>query len=167
LTVNDNDDKRLRSVAITNAEAILIALQRAGCDHGAAPEALERRTRELHEQREWFRVTLASIGDAVITTDTQGNVTFLNPVAEAMTGWSLAEAAGKSLDDVFSIINEDTREPALNPVSQVLRTGETLALANHTALIRRDGTEVAIEDSAAPIRDAGAGFRLRHGVFAT
>ncbi len=155
MTVNDNDDKRLRSVAITNAEAILIARQRAGCDHGAAPEALERRTRELHEQREWFRVTLASIGDAVITTDTQGNVTFLNPVAEAMTGWSLAQAAGKSLDDVFSIINEDTREPALNPVSQVLRTGETLALANHTALIRRDGTEVAIEDSAAPIRDAG------------
>jgi PAS domain S-box-containing protein len=121
-------------------------------DDNDTNKALERRTQELIQQREWFRVTLASIGDAVITTDVQGRVTFLNPVAEEMTGWTVAEANGKPLDDVFRIVNEDTLEPAVSPVAEVLRTGEVVGLANHTALVRRDHSSVAIEDSAAPIR---------------
>ena len=113
----------------------------------------KRAEEELRQQREWFEVTLSSIGDAVITTDTQGKVTFLNPVAETMTGWKTGEASGQRLENVFNIINEDTRKPAKNPVDVVLRDGIVVGLANHTALIGKDGTERSIEDSAAPIRD--------------
>ena len=84
----------------------------------------------------------------------QARVTFLNPVAEAMTGWKSAEARGKPLLDVFRIINEDTRAPAENPIEKVLATGRVVELANHTALVARDGQEIGIEDSAAPIRDS-------------
>ncbi len=108
----------------------------------------------LEQEREWFRVTLTSIGDAVITTDTSSRVTFLNPVAEAMTGWPNAEAVGQPLATIFRIINELTRLEATNPVSRVLQDGAIIGLANHTSLIARDGREIAIEDSAAPIRDA-------------
>jgi PAS domain S-box-containing protein len=108
---------------------------------------------ELRQQHEWFQVTLASIGDAVITTDIQGNVTFLNPVAEKMTGWTSSDAFGKPLESVFNIINERTRLTVEHPIGKVLREGSVVGLANHTALIARDGTEIAIEDSAAPIRD--------------
>ncbi len=101
----------------------------------------KRAEEELRQQREWFEVTLSSIGDAVITTDTQGKVTFLNPVAEMMTGWKSAEASGQPLEKVFTIINEETREPAKNPVEKVLREGTVVGLANHTALISKDGTE--------------------------
>ena len=114
----------------------------------------KRAEEELRQQREWYQVTLSSIGDAVITTDTQGKVTFLNPVAEMMTGWKTDEASGQPLEKVFSIINEETRQPAKNPVDKVLREGIVVGLANHTALIARDGAERSIEDSAAPIRDA-------------
>ena len=120
----------------------------------AANEALERKTRELQQQRQWYEVTLSSIGDAVITTDADGRVTFLNPAAEAMTGWALREAGGEPLPSVFRIINEDTRQTAENPIEKVLANGRVVGLANHTALIARDGTERSIEDSAAPIRDA-------------
>jgi PAS domain S-box-containing protein len=114
----------------------------------------KRAEEELRQQREWFEVTLSSIGDAVITTDTGGKVSFLNPMAEMMTGWKTAEASGQPLEKVFNIINEDTRTPARNPVDTVLRDGIVVGLANHTALIGKDGTERSIEDSAAPIRDA-------------
>jgi PAS domain S-box-containing protein len=113
-----------------------------------------RAEEELRQQREWYQVTLSSIGDAVITTDTQGKVTFLNPVAEMMTGWKTGEAFGQALEKIFNIINEETREPAKNPVDKVLREGIVVGLANHTALIAKDGTARSIEDSAAPIRDA-------------
>jgi PAS domain S-box-containing protein len=116
--------------------------------------AHERSEAELREQRAWFEVTLSSIGDAVITTDVRGHVTFLNPIGEAMTGWSLQEARGVHLERVFNIVNEDTRQPLANPVVEVLQEGIIVGLANHALLIARDGTEVAIEDSAAPIRDA-------------
>ncbi len=108
---------------------------------------------ELHQQHEWFAVTLASIGDAVITTNVEAKVTFLNPVAEAMTGWKTSEAAGQPLETVFKIVNESTRQPVDNPIAKVLREGVVVGLANHTALIAKDGTETAIEDSAAPIRN--------------
>jgi PAS domain S-box-containing protein len=120
----------------------------------ASVEALARSTVELQQQREWFEVTLASIRDAVITADTQARVTFLNPVAEVMTGWKSAEARGKPLLEVFCIINEDTRERVENPIEKVLATGQIVALANHTALVARDGQEIGIEDRAAPIRDS-------------
>jgi len=116
--------------------------------------AHKRSEAQLREQRAWFEVTLSSIGDAVITTDVRGHVTFLNPIGEAMTGWSLHDARGVQLERIFNIVNEDTREPLANPVARVLQEGIIVGLANHAVLIARDGTEAAIEDSAAPIRDA-------------
>jgi PAS domain S-box-containing protein len=119
----------------------------------------ERRLAEederLRVQREWLRTTLHSIGDAVIATDTQGNVTFLNPVAESLTGWPAAEAAGRLLEEVFVIVNEQTRRSVENPVTKVLREGCIVGMANHTILIARDGREIPIDDSAAPIRGEG------------
>ncbi len=109
--------------------------------------------RELKESREWLATTLKSIGDAVIATDREGLITFMNPVAEGMLGWKLDEVSGKKLTDVFNIINRDTRQPAENPVLKVLREGFTVGLANHTVLIARSGAEIPIDDSAAPIKD--------------
>ncbi len=108
----------------------------------------------LRVQQEWLRVTLASIGDAVIATDAEGRVTFLNPVAEGLTGWPQAEAQGEPLEVVFNILNERTRQPVENPVGRVLREGVIVGLGNHTILVTRDGMERPIDDSAAPIRDA-------------
>jgi PAS domain S-box-containing protein len=150
---DENEEKLLRSVALQNAQAVFLARERAERELIAAKEALERKAAELAEQREFFRVTLSSIGDAVITTDTQAKVTFLNPIAEAMTGWKSDDAIGQPLTKIFNIINEQTRQPALDPVSRVLREGVVVALANHAALLARDGRETAIDDSAAPIRD--------------
>lgn len=150
---DEREEEELRAAALKNAESILIARRRAEQALREAHEALERKNEELQQQREWFQVTLSSIGDAVITTDVQGNVTYLNPVAESMTGWSTTEAAGRPLTTVFHIINEDTGEPAENPVHRVLSEGIVVGLANHTAIVRRDGAMAAIEDSAAPIRD--------------
>ena len=121
----------------------------------AARRAAEEHAAAIREQREWFRTTLASIGDAVITTDTEGRVTFLNPVAEALTGWSEQTGAhGTPLETVFNILHEQTRVPVENPVTRALREGTVVGLANHTVLLARDGTERPIDDSAAPIRDA-------------
>jgi len=117
---------------------------------------IERRLAEerFHREQKWLRVTLASIGDAIIATDTEGRVTFLNGVAESLTSWRQAEAAGRSIAAVFRIINETARAPAEQPVGRTIRAGTIVGLANHTVLIARDGTETAIEDSAAPIRDS-------------
>ncbi|MBT3258964.1 MAG: response regulator [Deltaproteobacteria bacterium] len=109
--------------------------------------------RKLKESEEWLATTLNSIGDAVIATDTKSCVTFMNPVAESLTGWQQEEANGKPLQDVFNIINEETREGVENPVEKVLRKGMVVGLANHTLLIARDGTEIFIDNSGAPIRD--------------
>ncbi|HLA74086.1 MAG TPA: PAS domain S-box protein [Steroidobacteraceae bacterium] len=153
MIVGDEEEQvRIRAAALKNIEAILAARQRAERELAASVEALARRTEELQQQREWFEVTLASIGDAVITTDVQARVTFLNPVAENMTGWKNAEAREQPLLDVFHMINEDTRERVENPIDKVLATGQMVELANHTALVARDGQETGIEDSAAPIR---------------
>ncbi len=110
--------------------------------------------RAVERHREWFRTVLASIGDAVIATDARGRVTLMNSVSEALTGWTAAEAVSRPLSEVFPILNENTRQPAPNPVQHVLETGRIVGLANHTILMARDGTEFAIDDSAAPIRDA-------------
>ncbi|HSR96405.1 MAG TPA: PAS domain-containing protein [Kofleriaceae bacterium] len=115
---------------------------------------LQRRRAEdqTHEERERLLVTLASIGDAVLTTDTRGQITFLNPVAESLTGWSLEHAIGKPITEVFQIVGEATHTTVENPVDKVLRDGAIIGLANHTLLIARDGTRRPIDDSAAPIR---------------
>jgi PAS domain S-box-containing protein len=99
-----------------------------------------------------LRVTLASIGDAVIATDHEGRVTLMNPVAEALTGWIHVEALGKPVEDVFVIVNETSRQPAENPARRVLREGRITGLANRTVLISKAGGELPIDDSAAPIR---------------
>lgn len=106
----------------------------------------------LRESEERLNVTLRSIGDGVIVTDENGRVVMLNAVAEEMTGWTEEEALGQPLDEVFVIINERNRKPAENPVMRVIETGRVVGLANHTALIARDGSERLIADSAAPIR---------------
>ncbi len=108
--------------------------------------------RRLDLERQRLGVTLASIGDAVIATDTQSCVTFMNAVAEEATGWKLEAAQGRHLEEVFRIVNEETRTTVASPVEKVLRTGKIVGLANHTILIRRDGSEIPIDDSAAPIK---------------
>jgi PAS domain S-box-containing protein len=120
----------------------------------AARQAAERAAREIEQQREQLRVTLASIGDAVVTTDDSGIVTFMNPVAVELTGWELNEAIGKPLQDVFHIIHEETGQVLECPVAMVLRENRTVALANHSAIIGKHGRKIPIEDSAAPIRCA-------------
>lgn len=112
----------------------------------------EKISRQVDKQRELLVTTLSSIGDGVIITDERGNVAFINSEAERLTGWSSAQAAGQALPIVFRIVNEETRHIVENPVEKVLRSGATVGLANHTILIKRDGSEIPIDDSAAPIR---------------
>lgn len=134
-------DHRTTALARTNAQLRVEVEERRRADEALAQE---------HER---LQVTLASIGDGVISTDTAGRVVLLNSAAEAMTGWSRDDAQGRALIEVFHIIHEETREPRENPVTMVLRTGRVVELANHTALIAKDGTERVIADSAAPILD--------------
>lgn len=119
-----------------------------------------KRTQEaLARSEKWLSTTLGSIGDAVIATDMNGTVTFMNPVAQSLTGRSQSEAIGKSMDLVFDIVNKDTRRPVENPVKKVFREGKVVGLADHTLLLSKSGREYEIEDSAAPIlTDAGEGF---------
>jgi PAS domain S-box-containing protein len=143
MAAHDDEEGQLRSVALQNANAILRARQQA--------------ERELASERERLRITLASIGDAVISTDALGRVTYINGVAEALTGWTQAEAMGRPLPDIFHIVNEHTRQPVENPALRALAEGVVVGLANHTVLISRDGSERPIDDSAAPmLMESGA-----------
>ena len=108
---------------------------------------------KIQNEKELLDVTLYSIGDAVITTDLKGNVVLINEVAERLTGWKKEEARGRSLGEVFYIVNESTREPSENPVEQVLASRDIIELANSTVLIAKDGTERIIADSGASIKD--------------
>jgi PAS domain S-box-containing protein len=116
---------------------------------------------QTRRDKELLAITLASIGDAVIVTDAEGRVTYLNPEAEKLTGWITPEAKDQTLPNVFRIINEQTRQPVENPVDKVLRLGAVIGLANHTLLISRTGAEIPIDDSAAPIRQPDGSI---HGV---
>ena len=138
MSTEDDEEQLLRSVAEQNAQSINLARRRA-------EEALRK-------QSDWLRVTLSSIGDAVITTDVEGRVTFMNRVAEFLTGWGETEALGRSLTDIFQIINEESRQPVENPALRALSAVTIVGLANHTILIAKDGTEWPIDDTAAPIR---------------
>ena len=114
---------------------------------------------QLLEQKELLAVTLASIGDGVIVTDARGSIIFLNEVAEKLTGWLSTEAAGQACEKVFHIINESSRALVESPVEKVLRTGVVVGLANHTLLIRKDNSEIPIDDSGAPVRDKNGNVR--------
>ena len=118
----------------------------------------KRAEEDVRKGREWLRVTLTSIGDAVIATDAEKRVTFLNPVASALTGWPSDEALGRPVLEVFRIINEFTREPAEDIFARVLVEQRAVGMANHTALLAKDGRVVPIEDSAAPILGADGGL---------
>jgi PAS domain S-box-containing protein len=107
----------------------------------------------LNESRKLLSTTLGSIGDAVISTDVEGRVTFMNQVAESLTGWTRGEARDKPIEEVFVIVNEQSRQPVDSPVAKTLREGAIVGLANHTMLIKKDGSEVPIDDSGAPIKD--------------
>jgi PAS domain S-box-containing protein len=115
--------------------------------------SLTRAAAAIHEQRELLRATLISIGDGVIATDAAGRITFLNVVAQNLTGWPAIDSVGKDLGVVFRIVNEETRQTVENPALRALREGRIVGLANHTILIGKDGTEWPIDDSAAPIKD--------------
>jgi PAS domain S-box-containing protein len=134
--LHDGDDK---------TKLILLAIE----------DVSERRRAELEiaRQRAWFQTMLASIGDAVIATDIEALITFINPTAEKLTGWTQQQVMGKPLHEVFNIVNEETRKTVESPVTKAIRMGTIVGLANHTLLIGKDGTERAIDDSAAPMRD--------------
>jgi PAS domain S-box-containing protein len=117
-------------------------------------KARQASARLLADEAERYRTTIASLGDAVIATDLQGRVTTLNPVAERLTGWAAAEAVGRPLAEVFRIVDEASRETALDPARRAIAEGTIVGLANHTVLIGKDAREWPIEDSAAPIRSA-------------
>jgi PAS domain S-box-containing protein len=117
-------------------------------------DILSRRAEELFQSEQQLRTTLDSIGDGVITCDAEGRVQLMNPVARELTGWTQTEANGRPLEEVFRIINETTREPMETPVAKVKRLDKTIGMASHhTILLRKDGTEMDISDSGAPIRD--------------
>ncbi len=142
-------DVSLTISPVRNSEGIILGASTIARDITERKKAAAA----LDEQRKRFAVTLASIGDAVIATDAQGMVTFLNPIAEAMTGWPLAEAVGRPLDEVFRIIDEKTRSKLASPATRVLQEGIAAELTSHTALVSRDGKVISIEESAAPIKD--------------
>lgn len=127
------------------------ALRMVGANWDVTP--LRHLANQLAEQHELLHVTLQSIGDAVITTNAQSEVTWLNPSAERMTGWPSAAAQGKPVAQVFHVVHAESRQPAENPVLICLEQGRIAGTGNHTVLISRQGNEFGIEDSAAPIRN--------------
>jgi PAS domain S-box-containing protein len=113
----------------------------------------QKHARQLLDREEWFRITLTSLGDAVIATDQRGNVSYLNPLAEQLIGIKISEAIGHPIEEVFPIFNEMTHAPVENPVAKVMELGRIVGLANHTVLRNTNGSLIPIEDSASPIRD--------------
>ena len=112
------------------------------------------RAEELFQSEQHLRTTLSSIGDAVITCDAEARIQMMNPVAEKLTGWTESEALNRPLDQVFHIVNETTRLPVENPVVKVQRLQRIVSIGNHTILLRKDGSELSVDDSGAPIRNA-------------
>ena len=154
LTAN-SDEQTLQRAKITEPFGYLLKPFEERELHTTIEMALYKHQMEtkLRESESWLATTLRSIGDAVIATDGQGQIKFMNPVAEAITGWSQTEALGQELGQVFNIINEQTRLPIAEPVTKILQESVITGLADHTALISKQGIEVPVEDSVAPIRD--------------
>ncbi|HEY3825603.1 MAG TPA: CHASE3 domain-containing protein [Bryobacteraceae bacterium] len=130
-----------------------VAIGRATNRRHQLIDELQESEHRITEARDWLQTTIASIGDGVVATDAEGKVTFLNGVAAVLTGWTQEQAAGRRLEEVFVIHNEETGATVENPVSKTLREGRVQGLANHTCLTARDGRQLPIDDSAAPIRD--------------
>ncbi|NSW95845.1 MAG: PAS domain S-box protein, partial [Bacteroidales bacterium] len=149
------DDDTLQRAKITEPYGFLVKPFREKELHITIDMALykHKMERKLKESEKRFSTTLRSIGDAVMATDKNGLVIFMNPVAEKLIGWKLEEILNKQLTKVFNIINMYSRKPTENPIKKVLLEGFTAGLANHTLLIAKDGTEIPIDDSAAPIKD--------------
>ena len=159
LSTTSSSNPTTRGVLHDQAEAYALGLfVLIGVGISVLGESLLRSQRRLAASRRRYAVTLASIGDAVIATDNQARVNFLNPAAEALTGWPPADALGRPLTEVFRIVNEQTRQPVEDPAAKVLRLGTVVGLANHTALLARDGRETPIDDSGAPILDDRGGI---------
>ena len=152
---SDESEASFRTTLLSILLPAIIGVVLAGAVSYLSQRSLRQRQRAsliLGEQKERLRTTLASIGDGVISTDSTGNVTYLNAVAEELTGWTNCDAVGVPLTRVFHIVNESTRLPVENPATRALKEGVVVGLANHTVLIAKDGTERPIDDSAAPIR---------------
>jgi diguanylate cyclase (GGDEF)-like protein/PAS domain S-box-containing protein len=142
-------------VVVDNCRVVRDANARVCGFEGTLTDITERKKAEtaVFQAKERAQVTLQSIGDAVITTDSEGRIDYMNPVAESLTGWENREAQGQLIGNIFTVVEETTREGAESPVVRCLREGQVLGLAEHTVLINRRGQEIAIQDSAAPIRD--------------
>ncbi len=149
------DDKTLQRAKITEPYGYILKPFQERELHTTIEIALYKHMMErmLKESEQWLATTLKSIGDAVIATDSQGFVIFMNPVAEALTGWKQENAAGRPLKEVFNIVNEETGREVEDPATRVLREGVVVGLANHTVLIAKDGKRYPIDDSGAPILD--------------
>ena len=145
--------ERERESLLQREQAARIDTERLAQSERAARAQAETAARVGRESAERLRITIASIGDAVAASDERGRITQLNPVAERLTGWREAEALGRMFAEVLVLVNEETRTAVPNPVERVLREGVVVGLANHTLLIARDGRELPIDDSAAPVRD--------------
>ncbi len=142
-------------VVVDNCRVVRDANGRACGFEGTLTDITERKKAEtaVFQAKERAQVTLQSIGDAVITTDSEGRIDYMNPVAESLTGWENREAQGQLIGNVLTVVDEVTREGGESPVARCLREGQVLGLAEHTVLVNRRGQEIAIQDSAAPIRD--------------
>ena len=145
------EEEELQYPDPSNAGGLSFARQRTENEPAKPSEALESHAEELDGQREWFRVTLASIGDAVVVTDEAGAVCFMNAAAERLTGWSGEEGQGRPFNEVVPLFHEITGEAVEDLAKEVLREGAVVALANPTVLRHREGRMIPIEDSAAPI----------------
>jgi diguanylate cyclase (GGDEF)-like protein/PAS domain S-box-containing protein len=142
-------------VVVDNCRVVRDAQGRVTGFEGTLTDITERKKAEtaVFQAKERAQVTLQSIVDAVITTDSEGRIDYMNPVAESLTGWENREAQGQLIDNVLTVVDETTREGSEGPVVRCLREGQVLGLAEHTVSVTRRGQEIAIQDSAAPIRD--------------
>jgi PAS domain S-box-containing protein len=145
--------KTVRAVVFATFLALALLALAVTLRRGELTER-ERRVEAIRQSEARLATTVMSIGDAVISTDESGRIQLMNPIAEALTGYSLADAVGRPITEVLQLVNETTRKPAENPAERVIREGVIQGLANHTVLIARDATEIPIDDSAAPIKDA-------------
>jgi PAS domain S-box-containing protein len=151
--LEDSSLKRLRFVSLIGSLVLPGFIALLAVTIFRSPDYRESLYRQATSNAEHLRVTLNSIGDAVIATDAGQNITFINPVASSLTGWQDANALGTQISEVVRIVNETSRPPVENPLSKAILTGKVAGLEDHTILLAKDGKETAIDDSASPIRD--------------
>jgi PAS domain S-box-containing protein len=153
ILILEKEPEKKEEAQLTNAARMVGIILDNLRQNNKLESEIEQRARELKESEENLRITLNSIGDAVIATDNRGKVSRMNPIAEALTGWQLEEAKGRDLEEVFRIVNSKTGAKVENPANKVIQTGNIVGLANHTKLIAKDKREYQIADSGAPLKD--------------